>query len=98
MRAPYFRPYLLRSSQVKCEVTPGGVCVSGAGQRTSGELQAGESPPGQRRPHREAEGGGRPAKQGESSVMRCETSSVVLPVWISHVSAQWSPLQAPSGC
>lgn len=53
--------------QVKCEVNPGGICVSGAGQRASGEPPAAEGPPGQRRPHREAEGGDRPVEQGESS-------------------------------
>lgn len=39
---------------------------SGAGPRASGEPQVAEGPPGQRRPHREAEGGDRLAEQSES--------------------------------
>lgn len=43
------------------------MCFSGAGQRAPGERQVAEGPPGQRRPHREAEGGNRLAEQSESS-------------------------------
>lgn len=41
------------------------LCVSGADRREAGEHPTAAGPPGPRRAHREAEGGDRPAEQGE---------------------------------
>lgn len=75
---------------MKGEVNPGGVCVPGTSPRASGERPAAEGPPGQRRPHREAEGGDRPVEQGESSPLSPSHSAV-------HLLRRLFPWALPGG-
>ena len=62
-------PFLSAATIHRIVITVIFLCVVvGAGQRAPGERQVAEGPPGQRRPHREAEGRNRLAEQSESSL------------------------------